>query len=237
METFLKQNYTIITHGIEFLAVLVGILCLKKYKRTTARYFIYFLIYVFCVDFIGLYPSMYGKIEWLSVVKNSRFQYNYWLFTIFYILGSILFFMFYFNKILINKTYKTAVLLIGSISFIIAVFYIVFNIDLFFIGFLPLLSVLGCMSILAYTIFYFIELLQSTKILNFYKLLDFYISIALFFWWLITTPVVFYSVYNSTEDWDFVFLKWQIFMFSNLFMYLTYAIGLIVSKPITEDHL
>lgn len=216
--------------------MLIGILCLKKYKRTTARYFIYFLIYVFCIDFIGLYPSMYDKIEWLSVVRNSIFRYNYWLFSIFYILGSILFFMFYYNKILNNKMHKTAVLLIGSISFIIAVCYIVFNIDVFFIRFLPLLSVFACMAILAYTIFYFIELLQSTKILIFYKLLDFYISIALFFWWLIITPVIFYSVYNTTEDWDFVFLKWQIFMFSNLFMYLTYAIGLIVSKPLAEDH-
>ena len=138
--------------------------------------------------------------------------------------------MFYYSKILKNKTYQTTVIIIGSVNFIIAVIYIVFNIDAFFIKFLPLLNVLACISILVGTIFYFIELLQSNKILNFYIFLDFYISIALFFWWIVTTPVIFYGVYNSFEDLDFVLLKWQIFLFSNVLMYLIFAFGLLISK-------
>ncbi|QXP58499.1 hypothetical protein [Olleya sp. HaHaR_3_96] len=230
METFLRQNYGAITHGVELLAVLVGLFCYKKFRLTAARYFIFFLLYVFTIDLIGEYPNFYDQIEWLSIIRYSKFHYNYWLFTVFYILGSILFFMFYYSKILKNKTYQTTVIIIGSVNFIIAVIYIVFNIDAFFIKFLPLLNVLACISILVGTIFYFIELLQSNKILNFYIFLDFYISIALFFWWIVTTPVIFYGVYNSFEDLDFVLLKWQIFLFSNVLMYLIFAFGLLISK-------
>jgi len=139
--------------------------------------------------------------------------------------------MFYYIKILKNKTHKKIVISTGVLNLIISILYIISRLDLFFVSFLPLVSVLAAFSIIVFTTCYFIELLQSDSILMFYKLLDFYISIAIFIWWLITTPVVFYGVYNSNKDWDFVILKWEIFLISNIFMYLTFTIGLILSKP------
>ena len=122
-------------------------------------------------------------------------------------------------------------LVVGVLSLLSSITYIVCHIDQFFKGILPIISVLAALSIITYTTCYFIELLQSDKLLNFYNLFNFYICIAFFFWWLITTPVLFYGVYNSEEDWNFVILKWQIFLFSNILMYLTYAFGLLISKP------
>jgi|TARA_B100001059_G_C17763217_1_gene544080 hypothetical protein len=235
VETFLKQNYSLITHSVELLAVLIALLCYKKYKLTSGKYFIYFLFYVFVIDLLGEYPSFYNTFEWLTTVQNSVFRYNYWLFTIFYILGSIVFYMFYYHKILKNKTHKIIVLAVGILSLVISIIYIACNTAQFFNGFLPLISVLAAFSIITFTTCYFIELLQSDKMLRFYKILDFYISIALLFWWLITTPVIFYGIYNSDEDWNFVILKWQIFLFSNIMMYLTFTFGLLISRPHEND--
>ena len=50
MEEFLKQYYALITYGVELLAAVTGLLCLKKYKTTAAKYFIYFLVYVFILE-------------------------------------------------------------------------------------------------------------------------------------------------------------------------------------------
>ena len=89
----------------------------------------------------------------------------------------------------------------------------------------------GALIILLCTIFYFIEILQSEKILIFYKSLNFYISAAIFIWWLIVTPIVFYDIYMSNSDWNFIFLRWQIYLFANIIMYLTFTFALIWYKP------
>ncbi|WP_452224589.1 hypothetical protein [Lacinutrix chionoecetis] len=234
MEEFLRQNYSLITHSVEVLAAITGIIFFKKYKLVAAKYFILFLVYAAIVDFIGEYPNLYNKWNWLSALKASKFRYNYWFFSIFYILACVVFYCFYYNKVLRNKTFKKTSILICVSTIAFSIVYIAFNIEDFFIGFIPLICVLSALSILIYTIFYFIEVLQSDKILKFYKSINFYISIGIFFWWLITTPVIFYGVYNSNEDWNFVLLKWQIYLFANIFMYITFTIGLIVSKPEEE---
>ena len=77
-------------------------------------------------------------------------------------------------------------------------------------------------------------MLQSYKVLNFYNELYFYISSAFLIWYLITTPLIFYQIYFSTADWSFIFLKWQIFLFANVFMYLTFTFALIYCKPEKE---
>ena len=80
-------------------------------------------------------------------------------------------------------------------------------------------------------VFYFIELLNTESILRFSKLLFFYITIAIFIWWIIVTPMVFYDIYFKSEDWDLIILQWQIYLTANFFMYTTFAIGLMVSEP------
>ena len=100
--------------------------------------------------------------------------------------------------------------------------------------FFLILDILGSLIIFLCTVFYFFEILQSDNILTFYKLLNFYISTAIFIWWLIITPLVFYDIYNSNYDWNFIFLKWQIYLFANIFMYSTFTFALIFCKPEIE---
>jgi hypothetical protein len=43
--------------------------------------------------------------------------------------------------------------------------------------------------------------------------------------------LVFYDIYNTNGDWNFIFLKWQIYLSANVFMYLTFTFALIFCKP------
>jgi hypothetical protein len=126
-----------------------------------------------------------------------------------------------------NEGFKMIVKYSGYSFLIFSIIYILLNWDDYFVRFFPIIDILGAVIIFLCTAFYFYEILISEKILTFYKSLNFYISAAIFNWWLIITPLVFYDIYNSRYDWNFIFLKWQIYLFANITMYLTFTFALI----------
>jgi len=231
LEDFLKNNYLTLTKSIEILAVVTGLLLFKKYKGTTAKYFIYFLCYIILCETIGSYAYYVWENRFLSFLKGTIFERNYWWQTLYWKIGAILFFSFYYRKVLKNKIFNLSIKYISLVFLIISVFVIITNWNDFFLRSFPTISIVGAMVVLLCSIFYFIETLRSQNILDFYSSINFYISLAIFIWWLIITPLVFYDIYNSKRDWNFVILKWQIYLFANIFMYTTFTIGLIVSKP------
>ncbi|RMZ50932.1 hypothetical protein EB822_06015 [Flavobacteriaceae bacterium PRS1] len=74
-------------------------------------------------------------------------------------------------------------------------------------------------------------MLQSETILSFYKSINFYISSTILIWWLVITPLVFFQIYFLNVDWSFIILRWQIYLFMNIFMYSSFTIALIWCKP------
>lgn len=231
MNEFLLEYYSAITSSIEFLAAVTGILLYKKYKFTAAKYFIYFLVYLSICDFLARYVHFIKGEGFLNFLQETVFIRNFWWSTLFWKIGAILFFVFYYLKILKTNIFKTVIKFAGIIFFVFSIIYIIFNWDDYFVRSFPIISILGAVIIFSCTVFYFIEILQSDKILSFYKSLNFYISFAIFIWWLIITPLVFYDLYHSSGDWNFIFLKWQIYLFSNIFMYSTFTFALIYCKP------
>ncbi len=237
MDEFLKQNYSFITLSVELLAAVVGLLFYKKYKSTAAKYFIYFLIYLTVCDFICSYTWYVHPKKVFGFLIGTVFEKNYWWSTLYWVIGAILFFSFYYYKILKNKTYKNIVKYSGYTFFVFSIVYIILNWDDYFIRFFPVIGILGAIIIFICAVLYFIETLLSDKILTFYRSLSFYISVAIFIWWLIITPLTFYDIYFTYEvgspnrDWNFIFLKWEIYLFANIFMYLTYTFALIWCKP------
>ncbi|MDO5980872.1 hypothetical protein [Flavivirga spongiicola] len=237
MEEFLKQNYSFITLSIELLAAVTGLLFYKKYKTAAAKYFIYFLIYLIICDFICSYTWYVHPEKIFGFLIGTVFEKNYWWSTLYWSIGAILFFAFYYFKILKNRTFKTIVKYTSYIFLVFSILCIIINWDEYFTRFFPLISIFGAIVIFLCAVFYFIETLQSDKILTFYRSLNFYISIAIFIWWLIITPLTFYDIYfayevgNPNRDWNFIFLKWEIYLFANIFMYLTYTFALIWCKP------
>ncbi|WP_308992005.1 hypothetical protein QLS71_017120 [Mariniflexile litorale] len=168
---------------------------------------------------------------------GTKIETNHWWTTMFWKIGAIMFFSFYYVKVLKTKIFKD-IIKFGSYAFLaVSIFYIVFNWNRFFHTFFTVISILGALVIFLCTVLYFLETLQSDRILTFYKSINFYISAAIFIWWLIITPIVFYDVYfvyesgNSNRDWTFIFLRWQIYLFANIFMYSIFTFALIWCRP------
>lgn len=228
MDEFLLEYKNIITFSVEILATGTGLFFYKKYKHSTTKYFIWFLVYLTICDVFGGYVNHinHGVFNFL---EGTAFVKNYWWSTLFWKIGAIVFFAFYYGKVLKTLLFKN-ILKICNYSFLMfSIVYILFNWEDYFVRYFPVISLLGALIIFLCAVFYFIEVLQSDRILTFYKAITFYISVAIFLWWLIVTPLVFYDIYNSS-DWNFIFLRWKIFLFANIFMYTTYTFALIWCK-------
>ncbi|GGG45070.1 hypothetical protein [Bizionia arctica] len=238
MEEFLRNNYSILITSIEVFAVFVGIISYKKYKYSNAKYFIYTLVYLFIIELLGAYTIYVEKYEFLNnieiALKGTLFEKNRWWFTIFWKIGGVLVFAIYYQRVLTNKIYLK--LLKGStILFLLFSIYIIStNWKDFFVKSFLSLDIAGALIIIQCAFYYFLEILTNERVLKFYKDLNFYISIAILIFWLIISPLAFYEVYYSTDDWNYIILKWQIYLFANLFLYGVFAIGLIVSNPENE---
>lgn len=235
MEDFLRQNYSLLNNLVIIMSVITGLVYYKKYKETNSVAFIYYLVYVYIMGVLGGYTVYMAKYEFLFDIRDylieTRFKDNNWWFTLFWNMGAALFFGFFYQKMLKKDRFKTIIKLCSISYLLLSIIYIGANFQDFFTKPLPIINILGAFIIILCSIFYFIEVLESDKILSFYKSLNFYISFANLFWWLIITPITFFYMYNSQSDWNFVLLKWQIYLFSNVFMYTAFTVGLIVSKP------
>jgi len=220
---------------VEVMAALVGLYCYKKYKHTAVKYFIWFLVYVALVELIGAYPRHLRTFEFLNPIetflKGGKFEKNYWWFTVCWNMGSAFFYSFYFRKLIHSKKY-VKLLSCTTIAFaIFCVAYIVMSWERFFIASFPAISISGATLIFLSIVLYLIEILQSDRILSFYQSINFYISTVLLVWFLVITPLVFYQVYYSLADWNFIFLRWQIYLTMNIFMYSTFTFTLLWCKP------
>lgn len=231
MEEFLKNNYFLFAYSVESLAAVLGVIFYRKYKHTAAKFLCYFLVYCFFVDLIGRYPSHLKYINQFYLIENTLIKANHWWYVIFWNIG-LTSFITYVNYKISNKFYYKRLLKYAYIVYIIL--FIVYTIFYFKNLFKPseiFLNVISLLMISMAIIIYFIEILSSDKVINFYKSIYFYVNSTLFLWSLITTPLLFYEIYFSEADWDFVILKWQVYLFANIFFYLSLSIALICCKP------
>ena len=136
-----------------------------------------------------------------------------------------------YHKILKTELFKKIIKYAALAYFIFATALILSDINALFKSAYTILYISQTVIILLCAIFYFLEVLEGDKILFISKSLYFYISFTIFFWWLITTPLIFFDKYYILEDKNYVILKTAIYIFANIFMYTTFSIGLIVSKP------
>lgn len=233
MEDFLYKNYSLLVSLSEVSAAITGLILFKKFKTSKTKFFIWFLVYLFVCDFLAGYVY-YVKDGFLSFLKGTKFATNHWWSTSFWKIGAIVFFSFYYYKILERASFRKIIKTTGVLFFSFCIIYIGFHWEEFFIRFFPVISVLGAVVVFLCSVLYFVEILQSDRILTFYKSINFYISAAIFIWWLIITPLVFYDMYHTSWDWNFIFLKWEIYLFANIFMYSTFTFALIFCKPETS---
>ncbi len=91
------------------MAAITGLLLYKKYKLIAAKYFIYFLVYLSVCDFIGTYTYYIDDNGALSFLKGTLLEKNNWWTTLYWKMGAVLFFAFYYQKILKERLNQSIV--------------------------------------------------------------------------------------------------------------------------------
>jgi hypothetical protein len=232
---FFLNNYILFVHFVEVLAAVVAIFCYDKYKQTPVKYFIYFLVYVAIMELIGAYPTFVEKYESLSeakeFLKGTKFEENNWFYTIFWTIASAVFYSFYFGQFLESNYSIKVIKYITSIFIISSLVYILLNWNSFFVSSFYFVDIFSASVILLSVVLYFIEVLKSQKVLIFYKSINFYIAAVLLIFFLIKTPLLFYDVYFSRSDMDYLRLNATISILCIAFMYVTFSFALIWCKP------
>ena len=228
---FLINNSNNLILYFEILAAVTGLVLFKKYKNTAAKYFIYFLVYIVAMVILGRYTYFVRNDGFLGFLDGTLIERNYWWFTLFWDIAAPAFFGFYYSLILKNRVRKKILKMSVIIFIVVSIILILLNLNLYFTSLIKTICVLGALIILQCVFFYFMEILQSDNLLSFNKSLNFYISCAILLLWLVQTPLVFFEQYYRKLDMEYVNLRGLINLFVISFMYITYTIGLIVSKP------
>ena len=235
MKELFYQLYLPTVFSLELLAALTGVFYYKKYKHTIVKYFVWFLVFTFVQDTIS---QVYTKIY-----KNFFFEEygmiwlvsNHWWYTLFWDIASSCFYLFYFSLILKTKRNKK-ILKIAAILFAVSALGIItFNFEHFIWHSFISIDMLNALAIFLCVSMYFIEVLSSNKILDFYKSFNFYVSVVIMLWWLVITPLVFYNhFYYYGQDDAYKLIQLTVYFCANLFMYLSFILLLILYKPNKE---
>ena len=234
LSDFILKNYSLLTRLLEAIPVIVGFMFFNKYKSTRVIYFIYFLLFVLLGEIIARYPGYLNTetFKWLkSLVFGTVFQRNYWWYTIFWVIGSSVFYAFYFHNSIKVKLFRGLIKWI-TISFVIAsIFYLSFYWDNLRNSSSYFINVYSLINLLVIIVLFFLDILTSSVHIKLYKQIDFHIAFILLIWWLIITPLMFFNDYFNALDEQYTNLQWFIRFFANVFMYIGFSLVLIFGKP------
>lgn len=226
MKDFLLNNYSVITKTVELIAAIAGTYYLKKNKNSILKIFVFYLWLTFFVEVIAEYSGFMRNnydYEWFINIKNSVFCTNTWLYNIYSFLTIGLLGIFY-SGLLSNKSLKTLIRTIVILYIVFSLCYYTFT-DAFFVFGLPYDDILASVIVSIYVICYFIELMNSEYILQYYKLPSFYISVALLLWYLCVTPLFIFNGYFREVNTDFVIFRYLLLLFINICTYALYTFG------------
>ncbi len=211
----------------ELIAALSGSYYVKKYREDTAsRYFVYFLWFTFLIEFFGTLPGLIYYADMFPSLKGTFLEKNHWLQNIYLIIN----FSFYVLYLSYHyKTYKFKFFMRTLVSLFVtgAILNLIFS-NVYFNAIASFTYIIGTVLILIGGFLYLYEMLQSDKILTFYKTISFYITIGAMGFHLIATPIFIYSRFYSQESPDFINIRMIILNTAIFFLYTCYTIGFIV---------
>ncbi len=170
---------------VQVAAMVVAIWTWNRYKHTTERYFLYYLIYVVANENLAYVYQWYTS-------NNNFFFYNIFM------VVSFLFFIYWFGQILKRKTE----MYVGIAIFLLSVI-IPFTIEAFFSYQWVIPMYTGCVLIIAFTGLYFYSLLNENITTSLYSRPRFWIVIGLFIFHLGYLPIALFLEknldYNSLQ--------------------------------------
>lgn len=207
---------------LELITAILGSVYYKKYSHTFLRYFLFLLWFVVGVEF-----TMWA----LKHYNDIRFQNNF----IYNVVTSILyiyFFLLYYNVIKTPR-YKRLVF------FFLVAFVLAVTINFLWIQGLMLTTpfhsypfTIGAILLILTIGLFFVEILNTEKVLYFKKYLMFWISVGLFLYYTAIIPYIislnFLPAFRNSSSWSFIIFT------LNLMMYACFSIGFIVSKKLSD---
>ncbi len=220
--------YLILINFFELLAAVVGTVYITKYRvDKISRYFVYFLWVTVLFDtFFSWFPFLIFNHESLHFLKNTFLYENHWAYNSYDIISFSFYLFLFLNYIESLKVKK-----IGF--YVILIFIITSLLNLAFSGVFfksPALYslIIGTLLLLIFIVYFYFQVLQSDKILDFYKILVFYISVGTLVYHILVNPIFIYGEYYSEESPNYHKIYRSILTFANIFMYTCYIIGFLV---------
>jgi hypothetical protein len=194
---------------IEIASLITSVFYFKKYKSHFYIFFILYIIFAIVADFVG------------SLFEGEN---NYWVYDIyiFFEFGSLV--GFYYSLIEKTKTKKT-------IIYLSLLFYLVCFLGFKYPVLLRFAPIFSPFFVIPFIFFYLKELLYSRKIINYKKILPFWLSVALLIFYLGTLPF-FSLLYLGNLDGRFLF---NVVVFIVMIMHFIFITSLIWSKPIQKQ--
>jgi hypothetical protein len=133
-----------------------------------------------------------------------------------------------------KSIYKTVLKIFYGVYVFQAAIYAIINFKKIFSAEETFLAFASVWIIVLAVILYFLEILQSNRIIYFYKSIYFYVNALILLWTIVIAPLEFYEIYFTQADWHYVILKWQIYLSTNIMFYLTLTTAIIFCKPETK---
>ncbi|EZH72185.1 hypothetical protein ATO12_24950 [Aquimarina atlantica] len=221
--------FLIVINFFEIAAAIVGTIYITKYREDHFfRYFVYFLWFSAFVDTVfGWLPTLIHYTEQFSFLKGTIFSNNQWSYNVFDLINFSFYLLFFIHFIDSYKVKKTGVyILIGYIT--TSLLNLVFS-GKFFEAPMIYNLISGTLLLILFIIIYYYRILQSERILDFYKMMPFYVSVGALVFHIIVNPVFIYGeYYNNDKSPEFVQVYRIILTAANIFMYTCYIIGFIV---------
>ncbi len=221
------DTYFFVTYIFVLCAFLLSVYYYKNNKSRETLYLTWFLGSTIFVETISSYSFLLDDFNFLSRLKGTNFEHNYWIYNIYMILSSLFYISFFKWYLKSYKAIKTLDIL--SVFYLIgSILYLIIN-GGFFEGYSLFTLLVGAILVLLSIFYYYYEIIKSDSLLKIKKSVPFYVSLGALFFYLFTTPVLIYSIYyrqSFNPDFNTVF---KIVLYgSGFILYSSYIIGFII---------
>lgn len=212
------EAFRIFLRYLELLTAIIGTLMLYKYKHTYLKYLLILLWYAVLNQFIGRCLVAY-QIE-NDLTKNNLILYN-----IYYTINFVILLLIYKHYIQ-SKIFKKWIL--GFIAtYLIALIIFGFYENYLTVG-QTTAYIIGASFLVITIAYYFIEILNSDKVLNIQKSILFWISVGLLLFHIGSIPFAIVSNYYAFID-DLKYMFYAKFVLIAI-LYSLYIVGFIWGK-------
>ncbi len=217
-----------IIYFFEWAAFIFSIYYYKKQPFKPIKHLVMYLGFTIFIETIGFYTFFIDEWDFLSFLKETTFEKNFWLYNI-YMIISFLFYALFFKWFLKNtKTIKLMEVLSG-LFLITGISILVFS-DVFFIKYPAITLISGTVLVLISIFTYYLELINSDRILNLSKSVVFYISVGVLIFHLCLTPVfIFSSLLIDKNTPENIIFYTSLLKVGNYILYSSFILGFIIT--------